>query len=176
MSDEHEPEPLGEEREAEPAGPEASEESAAAEPQDRGPDEPAAVPSAEEEPAAFPFGSPDEAAASDAELEELASIPPQELRAILEALIFASPQPLTERQIEQVLGGLPKDEWKGVLEEIRTDYAREGRGLQLIEVAGGYQITTRPEYHDWRPAFKARLERLKAAGHTEATGRYYDDD
>ena len=35
------------------------------------------------------------------------------------------------------------------LEELRADYARDERGLQLVEVAGGYQITTRPEYNDW---------------------------
>ena len=30
-----------------------------------------------------------------------------------------------------------------------ADYARDERGLQVVEVAGGYQITTRPEYNDW---------------------------
>lgn len=40
----------------------------------------------------------------------------------------------------------------------------------------GIQPQERPQFADWRPAFKARLERLKAAGHTGATGRYYDDD
>ena len=68
---------------------------------------------------------------------------------MLEALIFASPQPITPKEIGQVMGGVPKEAWKQALEEIREDYARDGRGLQLIEVAGGYQITTRPEYNDW---------------------------
>jgi segregation and condensation protein B len=76
-------------------------------------------------------------------------LPPQEVRAVLEALIFASPQPITPREIAQVMGGVPKEAWKQALEEIREEYARDGRGLQLIEVAGGYQITTRPEYNDW---------------------------
>ena len=40
----------------------------------------------------------------------------------------------------------------------------------------GVQPQERPPWHDWRPAFKARLERLKAAGHTGATGRYYHED
>jgi len=35
------------------------------------------------------------------------------------------------------------------IEELRADYARDERGLQLIEVAGGWQITTRPEHNDW---------------------------
>ncbi len=47
------------------------------------------------------------------------------------------------------MGGVPKDAWEAALEELAADYARDGRGLQLVEVAGGWQITTRPEYNDW---------------------------
>ena len=67
----------------------------------------------------------------------------------VEALVFASPQPLTAKEIGRVLGGVPKASWQRALEELRADYARDERGLQLVEVAGGWQITTRPEYHDW---------------------------
>jgi segregation and condensation protein B len=81
--------------------------------------------------------------------EEAPVLPPQEVRAVLEALIFASPQPLTPREIAQVMGGVPKPAWRAALDEIRADYARDGRGLQLVDVAGGWQITTRPEYNDW---------------------------
>ena len=81
--------------------------------------------------------------------EEAPVLPPDEIRAVLEALIFAAPQPLTPREIGKVLGGVPKEAWQAAITEIRADYARDGRGLQLVEVAGGYQITTRPEYNDW---------------------------
>jgi len=81
--------------------------------------------------------------------EEAPILPPEEVRAVLEALIFASPQPLTPREIGKVLEGVPKEAWQAAVGEIRADYARDGRGLQLVEVAGGYQITTRPEYNDW---------------------------
>jgi len=81
--------------------------------------------------------------------EEAPVLPPDEIRAVLEALIFAAPQPLTPREIGKVLGGVPKEAWQAAVTEIRADYARDGRGLQLVEVAGGYQITTRPEYNDW---------------------------
>ncbi len=74
---------------------------------------------------------------------------PEDTRAALEALIFASPQPLTPREIGKVMGGVPRKAWQAALDEIQADYARAGRGLQLIEVAGGLQITTRPEYNDW---------------------------
>ena len=81
--------------------------------------------------------------------EETPVLPPQEIRAVLEALVFASPQPITPRQIADVLQGVPRPAWEQAMAEMNEDYARDGRGLQLVEVAGGYQITTRPEYHDW---------------------------
>ena len=56
---------------------------------------------------------------------------------------------MTAREITQVMAGVPREAWEAALEELKADYARDGRGLQLVEVAGGWQITTRPEYNDW---------------------------
>jgi segregation and condensation protein B len=81
--------------------------------------------------------------------EEAPVLPPAEIRAVLEALVFASPHPITPRQIGEVLGGVPRPAWEAALAELQEEYARDGRGLQIVEVAAGYQITTRPEYNDW---------------------------
>ena len=93
--------------------------------------------------------APLEEAALAEPTDEAPFLPPQEIRAILEALVFASPQPVTPREISQVLGGIPKETWLEQMEALKAEYVREGKGLQLVEVAGGYQITTRPEYNDW---------------------------
>jgi segregation and condensation protein B len=71
-----------------------------------------------------------------------------ELKAILEALIFASPEPLTFKAIGKLLDGESKDDVQAALVELKTDYERPG-GLQLVEVAGGYQIVTRSDLHEW---------------------------
>jgi len=84
-----------------------------------------------------------------AEAEEASVLPPQHVRAVLEALVFASPQPITPKEIARVLQGVPRESWEKQLEELQADYARDERGLQIVEVAGGFQITTRPEYNDW---------------------------
>jgi segregation and condensation protein B len=76
-------------------------------------------------------------------------LPPSEVKAVLEALIFASPHPVTAREIAKVLGGVPKEDWHAALGELQAEYARDGRGLQIVEIASGWQITTRPEYNDW---------------------------
>ena len=77
-----------------------------------------------------------------------AGIVSAELKAILEALIFASPDPLTPKAMAKLLDTEPKEDIQAALAALRQDY--EGRGgLQLVEVAGGYQIVTRPDLHEW---------------------------
>ena len=76
-------------------------------------------------------------------------LPRPEVRAILEALIFASSEPITAREIGHVLQGVPKAEWMEALDEVKSEYSGDGRGLHVVEVASGWQITTRPEYNDW---------------------------
>lgn len=71
-----------------------------------------------------------------------------ELKAILEALIFASPEPLTLKAIDKLLDEESKEDIQAALAELKEDYERPG-GLQLVEVAGGYQIVTRQHLHDW---------------------------
>jgi segregation and condensation protein B len=71
-----------------------------------------------------------------------------ELKAIIEALIFASPEPLTPRALYNLLDNEPKEDVQAALATLKQDYERPG-GLQLVEVAGGYQIVTRPDLHEW---------------------------
>jgi len=79
-----------------------------------------------------------------------------ELKAILEAVIFASPEPLTPKAIFKLLEAEPREEVEAALAELKRDYERPG-GLQLVEVAGGYQIVTRPDLHEWvRRLFQER--------------------
>src|SRR6266550_4101574 len=70
-----------------------------------------------------------------------------ERRAIIEALIFVSEEPLSVKTMAEVLR-----EDREVVEAAVAELAREfnGRngGLQLREVAGGWQFATRPEYHE----------------------------
>ena len=79
-----------------------------------------------------------------------------ELKPILEALIFASPEPLTLKAIYKLLDSEPKEDVQAALAELKRDYERPG-GLQLVEVAGGYQIVTRTDLHEWvRRLFQER--------------------
>jgi segregation and condensation protein B len=71
-----------------------------------------------------------------------------DLKPVIEALIFASPDPLTPKMLFKLLEHEPKEDVEAALEALKVDYERPG-GLQLVEVAGGYQIVTKPELHEW---------------------------
>jgi segregation and condensation protein B len=71
-----------------------------------------------------------------------------QLKAVIESLIFASPEPITPRMLNRLLNDEPKEDVKAALEALKADYVDRG-GLHIAEVAGGFQITTRPEYHEW---------------------------
>ena len=71
-----------------------------------------------------------------------------QLKAIIEALVFASPEPLTPKMLFKLLNDEPKEDVLAAVRALQQDYEQR-RGLHLTEVAGGYQITTRPEFHEW---------------------------
>jgi segregation and condensation protein B len=74
--------------------------------------------------------------------------PSAELKAIVEALIFASPEPIAPKTLFKLLADEPRDEVTAAVAALAADYT-ERPGLQMVEVAGGYQIVTRPELHEW---------------------------
>ena len=93
--------------------------------------------------------------ADDASDDEVAPSGPRsmaELMSIVEALVFVSEEPLPAKTIAEVL-----DEERGyvemALEELAQEFNERNGGLLMREVAGGWQIATRPEYHEHVRAF-----------------------
>ncbi len=81
---------------------------------------------------------------------------PEGLKAIVEALVFASPEPLTPKALFKLLDGEPREEVERALDALKADYAA-ARGLQIVEIAGGLQIVTRTDLHEWvRRLFRER--------------------
>jgi len=69
-------------------------------------------------------------------------------KAILEAILLASPEPLSVRRIAEVIG-LDEKDARILVEDLKKEYSQPGRGLLLQEMAGGYVLTTRPEYGEY---------------------------
>jgi segregation and condensation protein B len=70
-----------------------------------------------------------------------------QLKAILEALVYVTEEPLTPDQIAGVLE-VPKELVRRLLEELAADCDRPSRGLWIREVAGGFRMATKPEHHE----------------------------
>jgi segregation and condensation protein B len=71
-----------------------------------------------------------------------------EVKAVVEALIFASPEPITPKMLFRLLDDEPKEDVTAAIAALKADYENRP-GLQMVEVAGGYQIVTRPDLHEW---------------------------
>ncbi len=90
----------------------------------------------------------DEPQASTSDAPAAPEIPPDELKASVEALLYASKEPLSLRELVKVLPDASREAIEERLQELVETYQDPGRGLHIVEVAGGHQITTRPEYHE----------------------------
>lgn len=67
------------------------------------------------------------------------------LQAVLESLFFATDEPLTLERLAEVIPERTPEDLKEILSEWQSQLASdENRGLQLIEVAGGFLLATKP--------------------------------
>ena len=71
-----------------------------------------------------------------------------DIKAIVESLLFASGVPLPLRRLVEVIGAT-KTEVKEALAALRAEYTGPYRGVRLREVAGGYQFRTVADYADY---------------------------
>ncbi len=78
------------------------------------------------------------------------------LKAILEAIVYVTDEPLTLQQISAGLAQ-PIDKIKRLLDELVAEYAEPAHGLSIREVAGGYKMATKAEHHEAVRAFVKNL-------------------
>ena len=81
-----------------------------------------------------------------------------DLKQSVEAVLFASGDPISVSKLGNVLPDVGAGEIKKVLSELREDYDQSGRAFGLEEIAGGWQVLTRSQYVD----IISRLKKAKA--------------
>jgi segregation and condensation protein B len=79
------------------------------------------------------------------------------LKAVVEAAIYITDQPLTPDQMAAALEQ-PLEAIKSVLAELVEDYTGPDRGLAIREIAGGYKMSTKPEHHEAIRRFVKKLQ------------------
>lgn len=73
----------------------------------------------------------------------------EDIKNIIESLLFVAEEPLTIERFKRLLTQAEPKEIRRALEDISTDYEERKGGFYLHQVAGGYQVRTRPEYTPW---------------------------
>ncbi len=103
----------------------------------------------------------------DLEIEEKQPRGIGEIISIVEALIFVADEPLNVKILAEVLDE-DRETVESAIDELRQEYERRESGLQIREIAGGWQISTRTEFHEeirkflkTRPSAKLSLAALE---------------
>ena len=79
-----------------------------------------------------------------------------DIKPILEGLFFISDSPI---RLEALVEILPESTREAILEgihQIQEEYGGSSKGIELVEIAGGYQFRTKPDWAEW-------VHRLKKA-------------
>jgi segregation and condensation protein B len=72
-----------------------------------------------------------------------------EAKRVIEALLFATDIPLPPARIKSLLGEVDAKLLRELVQELRMEYEQDNHSFALVEIGGGYQIYTRPEYAKW---------------------------
>jgi len=73
----------------------------------------------------------------------------EELKPIIESLIYVSEEPMTVKQLASLLDGESVDDIQTATDQLVEEFGARAGGLELRQLAGGYRITTRPEHSEY---------------------------
>lgn len=73
----------------------------------------------------------------------------EELKPIIESLIFVSEDPISLKQLAGILEGESVEDIEAACQSLIADYKERGGGLELRQIAGGYRISTRPDLSEY---------------------------
>lgn len=79
----------------------------------------------------------------------------EKIKAIIEAMIFASDTPLAPEKIRVVFPEMEKKDIKEIIDQLMSEYNLRDGGILLQEIAGGFQFRTSPELGQWIKKLKS---------------------
>lgn len=77
----------------------------------------------------------------------------EELRPIVEALVYLAEEPVTVASMIELLGEENEAAVRQALSHLRRRYASPEHGIEIKEIADGYRMATKPEHHAWVQKF-----------------------
>ena len=73
----------------------------------------------------------------------------EDVKKIIETLLFITDRPVKPSRLAEVVETVNAAQVLDIIKELTQQYAQQGSALQIVEVAGGYQMATKPEYGRW---------------------------
>ncbi|GJQ59969.1 MAG: SMC-Scp complex subunit ScpB [Candidatus Scalindua sp. AMX11] len=73
----------------------------------------------------------------------------EEIKRIVEALLFAVHEPISIRKMVEIIEGSDQKQIKEAISQLCQEYDSYDRAFQIEEIANGFQLLSRPEYHEW---------------------------
>jgi segregation and condensation protein B len=84
--------------------------------------------------------------------------------ALLEAVLLIADEPLPIRKLVQAAGVADAAAARKLLKKLQQLYDDDGSAFELEELAGGFQLMTRPEYHRWLTSVRRSQQDLRLTG------------
>lgn len=82
------------------------------------------------------------------------------LKALIEAIIYVAPEPVSLNSIVDALEGEDSGRVKAQIEILTAEYDQPGHGIEVRQVAGGYRFSSKPEHHEVLRKFVKSLKPL----------------
>lgn len=77
----------------------------------------------------------------------------EEIKGVVEALIFAADKPVSLQEMKELLEEVDGQAIRDVIGRLEKEYESQGRSFRIVEVAGGFRMSTRPQFGDWLKKF-----------------------
>jgi len=113
--------------------------------------------------------------------EEIKEVDAATMKKIVEALLFVAKKPLTMNEIKKVVKGYKNSEIDKAIQELKSEYESRDSSFRLQEIAGGYELSTHPQFAPWilkmemdkraRQATQAALETLAILAYKQPVTR-----
>ncbi|WP_424246062.1 segregation and condensation protein B [Elusimicrobium posterum] len=73
----------------------------------------------------------------------------EDAKKIIENLLFITDRPLTTKRIAEVVESVDSAQALEIISQLQKEYTETGRAVQIVELGGGFQMSTKPEYGRW---------------------------
>ena len=87
-----------------------------------------------------------------------------QVKAILEALLFANEKPVIIEQVKNIMPDVESTRIREIIEGLKVEYEKDYRGIRVVEVAGGFQMVTAGELNNYLKKFFSQRQKERLSG------------